>query len=240
MVTVSTADGAMGAFLARPDGEGPFATIIVVHEAFGLNAHIKGIVERIAKVGCIAVAPDLYYRVPNAVVGYDKLPEALRLMSSLYDDKIIADMGALIAHLQALPEVRADRIGIIGFCMGGRVAFLTACCNPAVRAAVPFYGGGIARVMEANEHTPKAPLEYAETLQAPLLLLFGEDDPFIPLTEVEKIGARLTELGKTGECVVYPGAQHGFFCDERDSYHAEAAADAWERLGKFVEAHLLT
>ncbi|HVO25504.1 MAG TPA: dienelactone hydrolase family protein [Candidatus Margulisiibacteriota bacterium] len=238
IVQVPTADGTMSAFIAQPTGGGKHPAIIVVQEAFGLNAHIKDVAVRLAREGYVSLAPDLYYRENNAVVGYDNLPEAIRLMMTLADDKIAKDMGAAISYLQQQPGVRADRIGVTGFCMGGRVTFLTACLNPAVKAAAPFYGGGIGSVMQPSERTPKAPLEYADKLAAPLLLFFGENDSFIPLDEVERIKTRLAELKKTAETVVYPGAPHGFFCEERDSYRADAAKDAWTRLLTFFNQHL--
>lgn len=238
MVQIPTADGSMSGFTARPQAAATHPAIIVVQEAFGLNAHIKDVAARLAREGYATLAPDLYYREKDAVVGYDNLPDAIRLMMSLWDDKVVRDMGAAIAYLQQQPSVRGDRIGVTGFCMGGRVTFLTACLNPAVKAAAPFYGGGIGSIMQRGERTPKAPLEYADTLAAPLLLFFGENDSFIPLDEVESIKARLAELKKTAETVVYPGAPHGFFCEERDSYRADAAEDAWTRLLKFFAQHL--
>lgn len=147
-------------------------------------------------------------------------------MTTLSDDTIVKDMSAAIAHLQQL-SVRADRIGVTGFCMGGRVTFLTACANPAVKAAVPFYGGGISALLDRADH-----------ITAPMLLFFGESDPFIPLDQVESIKQRLAELKKNAEMVVYPGAPHGFFCNERDSYRPDAAKDAWERMRKFLAQHL--
>ena len=238
MVQIPTPDGRMSGFTARPEREGKFPAIVVVQEAFGLNSHIKDVAARLAREGYATLAPDLYYREKDAVVGYDNLPDAIRLMSSLSDDKIVKDMGAAIAHLQQQPSVRGDRIGVTGFCMGGRVTFLSACLNSAVKAAVPFYGGGIGSVMQPGERTPRAPLEYAEKLAAPMLLFFGENDPFIPLDEVERIKARLAALKKNAETVVYPGAPHGFFCEERDSYRADAAKDAWTRLLTFFGQHL--
>ncbi len=238
VVQVQTADGAMTASTARPTAAGKHPAIVVVMEAFGLNQHMKDVAARLAREGYVTLAPDLYYREKNAVIGYDNLSEAIRLMSGLSDDKIVKDMNAAIAYLQQQPFVRADRCGVTGFCMGGRVTFLTACLNPAVKAAVPFYGGGIGSVMQPGERTPKAPLEYADSLTAPMLLFFGENDPFIPLDEVEKIKRRLKELNKRAETIVYPGAPHGFFCNERDSYRPDAAKDAWERLVKFFAQHL--
>lgn len=238
MVQVPATDGSMSAFAARPTAAGKYPAVIVVQEAFGLNAHIKDVAARLAREGYATLAPDLYYREQGAVVGYDNLPEAIRLMMGLWDDKIVKDMDAAISYLQQQPAVRGDRIGVTGFCMGGRVTFLTACLNPTVKAAVPFYGGGIASVMQPGERTPKAPLEYTDKLAAPMLLFFGEDDAFIPLNQVDTIKHRLAALKKNAETVVYPGAPHGFFCEERDSYRADAAKDAWTRLLKFFGQHL--
>jgi carboxymethylenebutenolidase len=234
MVQVSAPDGAMSALLARPAVDGKYPGVVVVQEAFGLNEHIKDIAARLAREGYVTLAPDLYYREKNAVVGYDNLQEAIRLMMGLSDANIVNDMGAALSYLQQQPAVRADRIGVTGFCMGGRVSFLTACLNPTVKAAVPFYGGGIGGAMPPA----KAPLDYADKLTAPVMLFFGEKDAFIPLDEVERIKTRLAELKKNAEVIVYPGADHGFFCNERASYHAESAKDAWGRLLKFFEKHL--
>lgn len=236
-VQVTAPDGAMPAYVARPTAAGRYPAVVVVHEAFGLNAHISAVAARIAREGYVVLAPDLYYR-EQQTAAYDNLQEAIRLMMTLSDDKIVADMGATITHLEQQPWVRRDRIGVTGFCMGGRIAFLTACLNSAVKAAVPFYGGGIGNVGQASARAPKAPLDYAERLQAPVLLFFGENDPFIPLDEVERIRVRLADLQKSAEIIVYPGAPHGFFCDQRDSYRPDAAQDAWKRLLKFLGQHL--
>jgi carboxymethylenebutenolidase len=228
MVQIPGKDGSFEGFVARPTGDGSYPAVIVVMEAFGLNAHIKDVAERIAREGFVTVAPDMYHRAGrSSVVGYDNLPEAIRLMTALTDDQIVADMSAVTAYLQQQPFVKADKIGITGFCMGGRISFLSACSNPTIKAAVPFYGGGIGGL-----------LDKADKLQSPMLLFFGDADPFIPNEEVERIKRRLAELKKNAEVVVYPGAPHGFFCDERDSYRPDAAKDAWEKMGKFFAQHL--
>lgn len=227
MVKIRASDGDMPAFLARPSGPGKHPAVIVVMEAFGLNPHIKDVAGRIAAEGYVALAPDVYYREPNNVVGYDQLPDAIRLMTSLRDDKIVADMAAAVRHLQSQDFVRGDRIGVTGFCMGGRITFLTAASNADIKAAAPFYGGGIGGL-----------LDQAGKITAPMLLFFGEQDPFIPNEEVEKIKATLARLNKPAEVVVYPGAPHGFFCNERDSYRQEAAQNAWQRLKTFFATHL--
>jgi carboxymethylenebutenolidase len=227
MVHLTAADGDMPAFLARPAAPGKYPAIVVAMEAFGLNAHIKDVADRLAATGAVALAPDMYYRQPNAVVGYDQLPEAIRLMTSLRDEAIAADMAGVITYLQSRDFVRGDRIGITGFCMGGRITFLTACQNSEIKAAAPFYGGGIGGL-----------LDQAPKITCPMLLFFGGDDPFIPNDEVENVKQTLTKLKKNAEVVVYPGAPHGFFCNERDSYRPDAAKDSWARLTKFFGAHL--
>jgi carboxymethylenebutenolidase len=148
-------------------------------------------------------------------------------MTSLSDDNIVADMRAAVAYLKGVDGIRADRIGITGFCMGGRISFLTACRLDGLAAAAPFYGGGIGGL-----------LELAGDIGSPMLLFFGDQDPFIPNEEVAKIRARLSELGKDAEVKVYAGAPHGFFCNERDSYRSDAADDAWRRLKDFFAKHL--
>ena len=227
MIEVPATGGTMPAFLARPQAGAPAPAVLVIQEAFGLNGHIKDVARRIAGEGYVALAPDLYWRGgKNRTVGYDRLPEAIGLMQSLNDKDVVADLRSTVAHLEKQPSVRADRIGITGFCMGGRVSFLAACELPdKLKASVPFYGGGI-------------PVEKTEKLGCPVLAFFGEKDAFIPLDSVERLKAEAKRHGKQVEVIVYPGADHGFFCDERGSYNAAAAKDAWERLKKFFAAHL--
>jgi carboxymethylenebutenolidase len=219
--------GSMPAYLARPAGAGPHPAVLVIQEAFGLNEHIKDVARRVAGEGYVALAPDLFYRGGKGrTARYDDLPKALELMGALDDDGIVADVASAIAHLRKDPTVRGDRIGITGFCMGGRVSYLAACALPNdVAAAVPFYGGGI-------------PIDRTATLRAPVLAFFGDADPFIPMDQVEKLRSEAARLGKQVEIVVYPGAPHGFFCNERDSYRPDAARDAWEKTKAFFARHL--
>jgi carboxymethylenebutenolidase len=219
--------GGMPAYLARPAGAGPSSAVLVIQEAFGLNDHIKDVARRVAGEGYVALAPDLFYRGGKGrTAGYDQLPKALELMGSLKDDEIVADVASAIAHLEKDATVRRGRIGVMGFCMGGRVSYLAACALPEkITAAVPFYGGGI-------------PIDRTATLRAPVLAFFGDADPFIPLDQVEKLRIEAERLGKSVDVVVYPGAPHGFFCNERDSYRPDAARDAWERTKTFFGRHL--
>ncbi len=199
MVAVKGSAGSLPGFQARPSSGGPYPGIVVVMEAFGLNEHMKKVAERIAAEGYVVLAPNLYHRADGKqVVGYDELPAAIGLMTSLTDPQILADMAAAIAHLQAQPEVKADRIGVTGFCMGGRVSFLTACNNAEVKAAAPFYGGGISAL-----------LDQAQGIKAPLLLFWGENDPFISLEQVKETEERLKKLDKTHQSTSTPAPRTG-------------------------------
>ncbi|HSF31221.1 MAG TPA: dienelactone hydrolase family protein [Candidatus Tectomicrobia bacterium] len=232
-IRLRTGDGEMKCYQAQARGAGKFPAVLVIMEAFGVNDHIKDVTERIATEGYVGIAPDLYYREPLNVVGYDQLQAAIGLMQKLDVEKAMADLERVIAHLRAQNFVHGDRLGITGFCMGGTLAFLAACRFPTdIKAAVSFYGGGIA------DDSPTAALNSAAELRAPILCFFGENDPYIPLSRVKKIDDTLRHLGKSFEVKVYSGADHGFFCDDRASYHPEAAQDAWERTKTWFADHL--
>jgi len=228
MISIPTPAGRMPALQAMPSGAQGLPAVIVVQEAFGLNDHIKGVAKRLAAEGYVTLAPDLFYRGgAGRTAGYGELPKAIEMMTQLKDADIIEDVSAAVSHLEQEPAAGPGRIGIMGFCMGGRVSYLAACAlGDRIRAAVPFYGGGI-------------PVERTDGLACPVLALFGEDDPYIPLTQVAHLRAEASRLGKRVDVVVYPKAPHGFFCDERDSYRPEAAADAWKRARAFLAQHLV-
>ena len=229
----------MEAAVALPAGAGPFPGVVVLMEAFGLNAHIRAVGERLAREGYAALAPDLYHRETERVVAYDQQNRVVDLMMRTIalgpsraerakDDRVASDIALALRALRSLPEVDVERTGVIGFCMGGRLAFLAACREgAALRAAVCFYGGRIVPL-----------LAEAPAIEAPLLLHFGSEDTSIPLPQVERIRADLGVLGVDCRIKVYAGASHGFFCDERDSYDASAAADAWNELKAFLATHL--
>jgi dienelactone hydrolase len=230
---LNTPDGVMPAHLATPTQGGPYAGVIVVMEAFGLNGHIKAVGERVSREGYVVIAPDLYHRFGSPMVAYEDLPKAIDYLKQLDDARVIAEIRACIDALKARRDVRADRIGITGFCMGGRVAFLAAAQLPAdIKAAVSFYGGGI-----GADH-PSAPINQASRIQAPVLALWGEKDGMIPLDQVKHVSETMKRLGKTYEDKVYPGAGHGFFCDERGSYDEASAKDAWTKLTAWFQSHL--
>jgi carboxymethylenebutenolidase len=228
-VEIQAPDGAMPAHLAEPEGAGPHPAVVVIMEAFGAVPHVHDVAERLAGEGYVAIAPDFYYReLPDNKVGYDELPRAIALMQKVDDAKFTGDMRATLAHLHALPSVGDSKIGVTGFCMGGRLTFLSACeLGGEIAAAAPFYGGGI------TGH-----LGQADRISCPLQLFFGDLDAFIPVDQVEQIDAKLKESGAKYDLQLYEGANHGFFCNERGEFHEAAAADAWSRLKTFFASNL--
>lgn len=232
-VTVATPDGPMTAFLCAPAAAGaaPLPAVLLLMEAFGLTSHIRDVARRIAREGYVVLAPDLYHREPGPrTFSYDEVDEAMATMYRLdLAGGLERDLRAALAHLKARPDVRADRVGVTGFCLGGGITFFCATAlSREIAAAAGFYG------MVPNEW-----LERIDEIAVPLLLFFGGMDPFIPLGRVAQIKTRLAEAGKDARIELYREADHGFFCDERDSYDAEAAADAWQQLTAFFREHLL-
>lgn len=225
---IAAPGGAMPAYLAEPDGAGPCPAVVVIMEAFGLLPHIEAVARRIADEGYVAVAPDFYYRqLPDNKFGYDQLDGAIGAMQRLDDAEFLSDMVATLDFLAERPSA-GDGVGVTGFCMGGRLTFLTACALPErIACAAPFYGGGIV-----------GHLDRADAIRCPLQLFFGEKDAFIPLDQVREIDAKLAELGLDYALETYAGAHHGFFCDERVSHHPDAAADAWSKLVALFAKHL--
>ena len=231
-IQLDTADGKMDAYKAVPKETGTYPGVIVLMEAFGLNDHIKNVTERIAKEGYVAIAPDLYHREPERIVPYSELQKAVGIMNRLQDSKVMEDVGAVIGHLKSQSNVKANALGVTGFCMGGRFTYLTAAHHAQdIKAAVAFYGGGIPM---GNP----SPLSRTGEIKAPIYLFFGGKDPLIPMDHVGQINTELTSKKVNFQMKVYPEATHGFFCDERQSYNEPAAKDAWEKTKSFFAQHL--
>jgi carboxymethylenebutenolidase len=226
---VKTADGTMPVYVAEPTAPGRYPAVIVVMEIFGVNPHIEDVTRRIAAEGYVALAPDLFYRAgAGQVIPYEEIQKGIEQAMKLRDDTVVADLRAALDHLAKKPNVNAAKTGITGFCMGGRISFLAACDLPdRISAAAPFYGGGTVTLL------PKA-----DKIRAPLHLFFGQLDSYIPQDQVKAIEARLKELKKSYKLDNYAGADHGFFCNDRATYHEKAAADAWTKLKAFFREHL--
>jgi carboxymethylenebutenolidase len=231
-LTLDTADGPMRLYGAVPDG-GARRAVVVIQEAFGINDHIEDVTRRFADAGYHAVSPALFHRAGGGTAPYDDFEKVFPLFEGLTDAGILADVDATLAHLHdaGFPN---EAIGIVGFCMGGRVTFLVS-LDRALGAAVGFYGGGIV----AGRFVQFPPLiDRVGDLQTPWLGLFGDEDASIPIEDVERLRQELDGLDVPTDVVRYPGAEHGFHCDARPSFHAEAATDAWARTIAWFEDHL--
>ncbi|NCJ07740.1 dienelactone hydrolase family protein [Synechococcales cyanobacterium C] len=227
-VQVMNADLAIDAYLAQPSAAGSYPVILVCQEIFGVNSHIRAVTERIAQEGYVAIAPALYQRTaPNFEIGYTEAEVALGRShkSQTTAAQLLSDLQATLDYAQRLPNVVPDSAGVIGFCFGGHVAYLAATL-PKIEATASFYGAGIATFTPGGG----APtLSQTPNIQGTIYLFFGDHDPLIPAAEVQEITATLARLGTDHRVFHYP-ASHGFFCDQRASYQAAAAANAWEQV----------
>jgi carboxymethylenebutenolidase len=213
-------DETLMGYLARPNDEGQHPAVIVIQEWWGLDEHIKDLARRFAQAGYVALAPDLYHGQVAT-----EPDEARKLVMELDMNEAVSEIQQAIGYLLSQPEVAGPQVGVVGFCMGGRLSLMTARADENVGAAVAFYG------------TPLAPEEAAE-IKAPVLGLYGEADQGIPVADVEAMQAALDEAGIENSFTIYPEAQHAFFNDTRPSYNAEAAADAWQQTLDWFEQHL--
>lgn len=210
--------------------------LLVFQEAFGVNGHIRHVCERLAGEGYFVAAPELFHRAGKDLqFGYDEFDKVRPVMAQLTNAKLLSDARAAYEALAAQRDVDPRQIAVIGFCLGGFVTALAA-CHLRVATAISFYGGGLVRARPGFGLTPL--LEDFNGLSCPALFIFGEQDQGIPSADIEAVRARLKALSKPHEIVVYPGAGHGFFCDERPAYHAPSAKVAWEKTLHWLESFL--
>jgi carboxymethylenebutenolidase len=235
-VSIPVGSGAMGGYLVRPSDAAPRAGVIVYMEIFGVNAHIREVADRVARKGYLALAPDFFHRThPGIELGYDEagMATGMKGLMALDADTMIADAQAAVAFLRKQPGC-TGKIGAMGFCIGGHMTYLTA-CETDVAAAASFYGGGIA--------APKGPGGKPSTLgrtpkiRGKILCLMGAKDALIPTEQVDAMRAALKAAGTRHEVIVYD-ADHGFFCNERGSYHKPSADDAWQRVKALFASEL--
>jgi carboxymethylenebutenolidase len=228
-ITLQVADGTtMNAYVARPEDQGKFPGMLVLQEAFGVNAHIRDVTERIAREGYVAIAPELFHRTGPGFEGrYDVFPSAMSHLQALTEAGQSADIRAAYDWLRSNSQVSPDRIASIGFCMGGRASFL-ACATVPLQASISFYGGGIAQGL----------LPRAGDLHAPILLFWGGLDKHILPEHRRAVEDALSKAGKAYVNVTVSYADHGFFCDARGSYNAVAAGLAWKLALQFLDTYV--
>jgi len=219
----------MKAYLSVPDGKGPFPAIVVIQHQGGVDEFIEDMTERVASAGYVGAAPDLYHRD-----GPDCRDDGPTRRARLRDVTVIKDVNATVDLLKRHRAVDGDRLGIVGFCMGGRVAYLMAAVEPAFRAAADYYGGNI---MVPWGEGP-SPFERTAQIHCPLIGLFGEEDGNPSPADMQKLDAELTRHRKTHEFHAYPGANHAFMNRRGNRYHAAADSDSWPKTLAFFETHL--
>ena len=230
---LAVADGELPAYFARPEGAGPFPIVLVIPEIFGVHEYIRDICRRLARQGYLAVAPELYARVADLSKMSDSRQIFQDVILKAPDAQVLSDLDAAASWAAAHGGDRA-RLAVTGFCRGGRDVWLYAAHNPALRAAVAWYGP-IAGATSAIQ--PRTAGDVAAELKCPLLGLYGGQDTGIKVADVQAAAARARAAGQDVQIVVYPDAPHGFHADYRPSYREADAKDGWRRMLAFFAAH---
>ncbi|VTR92097.1 carboxymethylenebutenolidase : Dienelactone hydrolase-like enzyme OS=Microcoleus sp. PCC 7113 GN=Mic7113_4358 PE=4 SV=1: DLH [Gemmata massiliana] len=228
-VKIPVKDGDIPAYRAAPDKGGPFPVVLVVQEIFGVHEHIKDVCRRLAKLGYLAIAPELYARQGDVSKLTDIQEIFSKVVSKVPDSQVMNDLDAAVAWAKKTGNGDTAKLGITGFCWGGRITWLYAAHNKDLKAGVAWYGR-LSGAGKSTELQPKYPIDLAGDLKAPVLGLYGEKDTGIPVKDVEAMREALKKADKLGEIVLYPEAPHAFYADYRPSYRKEAAEDGWKRL----------
>jgi carboxymethylenebutenolidase len=232
-VKIPTANGDIPAYRAMPANGRNLAAILVVQEIFGVHEHIKDVCRRFAKAGYLAIAPELYYRQGDVSKLKDNKEIFAQVVSKVPDAQVMADLDAAAAWASKNGG-DGKRLGITGFCWGGRIAWLYTAHNPNVKAGVAWYGR---LAGPSSDMTPKHPLDLVDRINAPVLGLYGGADAGIPKDTVEKMNAELKAKGKPSMIHLYPDTPHAFHADYRPSYRKEQAADGWKRATGWFKKH---
>jgi len=219
--------GDIPAYFAVPKGKGKRPMVLVVAEVFGLHEHIKDVVRRLAKAGYFAVANEPYFRI-GELWKMEDLKQVIAGANQLSDEQAFADLDAVVAWAAKNPRANVDKLGITGFCRGGRTVWMYTAHNKTVDAGVAWYGG----LSAAPPAMPLTPIDVADKIDRPVLGLYGGADQGIPQEQVERLRAGLRAFGNDRKSMihVYEGAPHGFNADYRPTYRKEAAQDGWKRM----------
>ena len=235
-VTIMSGDFKMPAYRAMPSGKTNLPVVLVISEIFGVHEHIADVARRFARLGYLAIAPELFVRQGDAQA-YGEISKLMaEVVSKVPDAQVMGDLDACVAWAKGNGG-DTRRLGATGFCWGGRITWLYAAHNPALKAAVAWYGR---LVGTPNPLSPTNPIDVTAKLTAPVLGLYGAEDQGIPLATVEQMKAALATgdaAAKASQFVVYPGASHAFHADYRPSYKKDAAEDGWKRCVAWFKAH---
>ncbi|HUF79788.1 MAG TPA: dienelactone hydrolase family protein [Burkholderiales bacterium] len=228
-VRIPTRDGAVPAYRAMPEKGGKLPVVLVVQEIFGVHEHIKDVCRRLAKLGYFAITVELYFRQGDVTKFTDNQEIFAKVVNHVPDSQVLSDLDAAVVYADSTGKADTSRLGITGFCWGGRIVWTYCVHNPKVKAGVAWYGRLVAPAKAALQ--PAYPADLAPHLKVPVLGLYGGQDASIPAEHVEQMRAALKGAGNTvSEIVVYPEAPHAFYADYRPSYRKEAAEDGWNRM----------
>jgi carboxymethylenebutenolidase len=233
-VKIPVAGGELPGYRAMPAAGKAFPVVLVVQEIFGVHEHIRDVCRRFAKLGHLAVAPELFARQGDVAKIAEVSDIVAKVVSKVPDAQVMSDLDATVAWAAKTGSGNTDKLGITGFCWGGRIVWLYAAHSPTLKAGVAWYGRLVGPTTDLQ---PKNPIDVVPALKAPVLGLYGGADQGIPLETVEQMRAALKAAGKPSEIVVYPDAPHGFFADYRPSYRPEPAKDGWKRLLEWFRKH---
>jgi len=233
-VTIDVADGKLPAYRARPAQRGHYPLVLVIQEIFGVHEHIQDVCRRFAKLGYVAIAPELFARQGNVAQMTDIGQILQQVVSKVPDAQVMADLDATVAWAAKHEGAASAKLGIVGFCWGGRTTWLYAAHNPAVKAGVAYYG--LLSGMK-SEIKPADPLDLAATLKVPVLGLYAGTDAYIPQDQVAQMQQSLEKSGSGSEMLVFPAADHGFHADYRPTYDASVATYAWKLTTDWLKNH---
>jgi carboxymethylenebutenolidase len=233
-VEIAVEGGRLPAYRAMPAAGASFPVVLVVQEIFGVHEHIRDVCRRLARLGYLAVAPELYARQGDVGAMADVHEIVTKVVARVPDAQVLSDLDATVAWAAASGTADASRLGITGFCWGGRIVWLYAAHSPALKAGVAWYGRLDGT---ADELHPRHPIDVAADLKAPVLGLYGAADTGIQVQSVEKMRAALKSAGSGAEIVLYPDAPHGFHADYRPTYRAGPAKDGWQRMLEWFRTH---
>jgi carboxymethylenebutenolidase len=233
-VKIPTADVEIPAYRAMPATGGPFPVVLVVQEIFGVHEHMKDLCRRFAKEGYLAIAPEMYARQGDPTKFTDWKQLFAEVVSKVPDAQVMSDLDAAVAWAGKSGSGDVKRVGVTGFCWGGRITWLYCAHSPQVKAGVAWYGR---LVGDTSPLQPKYPIDVVAELKAPVLGLYGGQDQGIPLADVEKMRAALVAAKNPSEIVVFPDAPHGFNADYRPSYRPDDAREGWRQALAWFRRH---
>jgi len=232
-IRIPVPGGDIPAYRAMPSEGRSFPVVLIVQEIFGVHEHIKDVCRRFAKLGYMAVAPELYARQGD-VSKLSDIDEIRKVVSKVPDAQVLADLDAAVAWAKATQQGDVEKLGITGFCWGGRIVWLYAAYSAQLKAGVAWYGRLVGK---ASDLQPKYPIDVAASLKAPVLGLYGGNDQGIPLETIEQMRTALEAANSSSNIIVYPDTPHAFYADYRASYRKGAAEDGWKRLQAWFKQH---